>query len=274
MSSQAGNKIMSIYLVIDMSESMTWQDEFTGKKKIKTATSIFPIISNELDVDETIKESLRFNIIGFNCNVIPILRNATFKQFQEWQNKELKDLINGKGCEYQTFYGAVFKTLKEYIDIDFGALEKQRGNVSQRDYYYRPLVYFLSDGIPEGEEPKFIDDQYRALVSHTGDKERWNPSIFCIGIGNELSLKRLRKYAAGKVRTTNNQYLTENGAMAFVVRRGANVEDALSDLNHLVLKVIKDSLVTGETTFSSFNSSILMKKIERTLETETFKRNR
>lgn len=271
---QAGNKIMSIYLVIDMSESMTRGDELTGKKRIETATSIFPLISHELDVDETIKESLRFNIIGFNYKVIPILRNATFEQFQEWQNEELNALTNGEGCEYQTCYGAVFKTLKEYIDEDFGKLEIQRGNVDQRDYYYRPLVYFLSDGIPEGEKPDFIDDQYSALVSHTGDMERWNPSIFCIGMGSELSFNRLRKYAAGKVRTTDNQYRTNNGAMTFVVRRGANVEDALRDLNQLVLKVIKDSWANGETTFAAFTSSILMKKIERTLETETLNRNR
>ena len=53
------SKIMTIYLVIDMSESMTWEDKLTGKMRIDTATSIFPVISEELDNDETTIENLR-----------------------------------------------------------------------------------------------------------------------------------------------------------------------------------------------------------------------
>ena len=52
-------KIMTIYLVIDMSESMTWEDKLSGKMRIDTATSIFPVISKELENDATAIESLR-----------------------------------------------------------------------------------------------------------------------------------------------------------------------------------------------------------------------
>lgn len=256
------SKIMTIYLVIDMSESMTWEDKLSGKMRIETATSIFPVISKELDNDATGIENLRLNVIGFNQGVHLFLRNATIKQFNEWKNDNLDKIKKGEGCSGQTYYGELFKTLKEYIDKDYSMFE------SKNYEYFRPLVYFLSDGDPVGEEEHYIRNQYRALVTQQGQKERWNPSIFCIGIGDELTFQKIRKYAAGKVRTKGNKYQIDNGNMAFVVRKGQNVEDALGDLNHLVLKVIKDSLGTGKSNFSGFNSNVFMQKIRKKMETE------
>mgnify|MGYP000942487394 CR=1 FL=1 len=256
------SKIMTIYLVIDMSESMTWEDKLTGKIRINTATSIFPVISEELDNDNTAIENLRLNVLGFNQEVHLFLRNAKLKDFDKWKNENLDKIKRGEGCTGQTYYGELFKKLKEYIVDDYSMLETEKCE------YFRPLVYFLSDGKPEGEEESYIKNQYKALVTQQGNKERWNPSIFCIGMGDELSFKRIREYAAGKVRTQGNRYQIANGNMAFVVRKGQNVEDALKDLNHLVLKVIKDSLGTGKSNFSGFNSNVFMKKIRRKMETE------
>lgn len=255
-------KIMTIYLVIDMSESMTWEDKMTGKMRIATATSIFPVISKELDNDTTAIENLRLNVLGFNQEVHRFLRNATLRDFDKWKNENLDKIKRGEGCIGQTYYGELFKRLKEYIDADYSMLE------SRNCEYFRPLVYFLSDGDPEGEDLSYVKNQYRALVTQQGQKERWNPSIFCIGIGDELTFQKIRKYAAGKVRTKGNKYQIDNGNMAFVVRKGQNVEDALGDLNHLVLKVIKDSLGTGKSNFSGFNSNVFMQKIRRKMETE------
>lgn len=256
------SKIMTIYLVIDMSESMTWEDKLTGKMRIDTATSIFPVISKELDNDATGIENLRLNVLGFNQEVHLFLQNATIEQFNKWKNNNLDKIKKGEGCIGRTYYGELFKRLKEYIVADYSMLE------SEKSEYFRPLVYFLSDGDPVGEEESYIKNQYRALVTQQGKKERWNPSIFCIGIGDELTFQKIRKYAAGKVRTKGNKYQIDNGNMAFVVRKGQNVEDALGDLNHLVLKVIKDSLGTGKSNFSGFNSNVFMQKIRKKMETE------
>lgn len=255
-------KIMTIYLVIDMSESMTRKDQLTGKMRIDTATSIFPVISKELDNDATAIENLRLNVLGFNQEVHLFLRNTKLKDFDKWKNKNLDKIKRGEGCIGQTYYGELFKRLKEYIDKDYSTLE------SEKCEYFRPLVYFLSDGDPVGEEESYIRNQYRALVTQQGQRERWNPSIFCIGIGDELTFQKIREYAAGKVRTQGNRYQIGNGNMAFVVRKGQNVEDALADLNHLVLKVIKDSLGKGNSNFSGFNSNVFMQKIRRKMETE------
>ena len=256
------SKIMTIYLVIDMSESMTRKDQLTGKMRIDTATSIFPVISKELENDETAIENLRLNVLGFNQQVHRFLQNAKLKDFDKLKNENLDKIKRGEGCIGQTYYGELFKTLKEYIDKDHSMFE------SKNYEYFRPLVYFLSDGDPVGEEEHYIRNQYRALVTQQGQKERWNPSIFCIGIGDELTFQKIRKYAAGKVRTQGNRYQIGNGNMAFVVKKGQNVEDALKDLNHLVLKVIKDSLGTGNSNFSGFNSNVFMQKIRRKMETE------
>lgn len=245
-----------------MSESMTWEDKMTGKMRIATATSIFPVISKELDNDTTAIENLRLNVLGFNQEVHRFLRNATLRDFDKWKNENFDKIKRGEGCIGQTYYGELFKRLKEYIDADYSMLE------SRNCEYFRPLVYFLSDGDPEGEDLSYVKNQYRALVTQQGQKERWNPSIFCIGIGDELTFQKIRKYAAGKVRTKGNKYQIDNGNMAFVVRKGQNVEDALGDLNHLVLKVIKDSLGTGKSNFSGFNSNVFMQKIRRKMETE------
>ena len=255
-------KIMTIYLVIDMSESMTWEDKLSGKMRIDTATSIFPVISKELENDATAIESLRLNVLGFNQEVHRFLRNAKLRDFDKWKNENLDKIKRGEGCIGQTYYGELFKRLKEDIVADYSMLE------SRNCEYFRPLVYFLSDGNPEGEDLSYVKNQYRALVTQQGQKERWNPSIFCIGIGDELTFKRIREYAAGKVRTQGNRYQIGNGNMAFVVRKGQNVEDALGDLNHLVLKVIKDSLGKGNSNFSGFNSNVFMQKIRRKMETE------
>lgn len=209
-------KIMTIYLVIDMSESMTWNDKLTGKMRIDTATSIFPVISKELENDATAIENLRLNVLGFNQEVHRFLRNATLRDFDKWKNENLDKIKRGEGCIGQTYYGELFKRLKEYIDADYSMLE------SKNCEYFRPLVYFLSDGIPEGEDASYLRNQYRALVTQQGRRERWNPSIFCIGMGDELSFTRIREYAAGKVRTQGNRYQIGNGNMAFVVRKGQN----------------------------------------------------
>lgn len=118
-------KIMTIYLVIDMSESMTWEDKLSGKMRIDTATSIFPVISKELENDATAIESLRLNVLGFNQEVHRFLRNAKLRDFDKWKNENLDKIKRGEGCIGQTYYGELFKRLKEDIVADYSMLESR-----------------------------------------------------------------------------------------------------------------------------------------------------
>ena len=58
-------KIFSLYVVMDMSESMSWKDS-TGEAKIRTAMEIVPGIIEIAEKNTSVAAALRVSVIGFN----------------------------------------------------------------------------------------------------------------------------------------------------------------------------------------------------------------
>ena len=58
-------KIFSLYVVMDMSESMSWKDS-TGEAKIRTAMEIVPGIIEIAEKNTSVAAALRVSVIGSN----------------------------------------------------------------------------------------------------------------------------------------------------------------------------------------------------------------
>jgi uncharacterized protein YegL len=87
-------------------------------------------------------------------------------------------------AQHQTFLGAAITKALDAI-----AERKQKykdGGVP----YYRPLLFILTDGNPEGEIPTVIDDAQQRLADATQKKQ---VEVFPIGIGDGVDLSILTR---------------------------------------------------------------------------------
>lgn len=222
--------IMPMFVVMDTSGSMNTIDEGNQKKRIEIAYSIIPSLLDAMDGNATIKESLRVSVIGFNDRVTQHLISADYDHLNKWYESSKQSYLSS--CGGQTYYGVMFSELKQIISDTLNAPGVQ---------YYRPLVYFLTDGYPYGEKenPDVTLKNYLALVDNK-EKPENNPVIFCIGIGdaNEETLKR---FGAGRVRVPSGEYKYHNGNMAFVIRKGIQTGPGLLNFNEEIINTITRS---------------------------------
>lgn len=226
-------RIFPVYVVIDFSESMAWPIGPNDTKiRIDVARDIIPTLTESMEDDASIAESLRVRVIGFNRNISFCTELLDYYGLIEWYNKE-KNEFKSK-CMGTTWYGNAFAKLHSCINDDIDKLT-QNG-----DEYLRPLVYFLTDGKPEGEQAEERNRKYEALVNNE-DPGR-NPVILCVGIGRE-DMSILEQYGASRVGgTASGEYRTHNKDMTFVTKTGVKTGEGLKKLNEKVIRVIKDSL--------------------------------
>ena len=246
------NTIFPAYVVIDFSESMAWTvDSRGGRPRIEVAKEIIPTLLKSMKTDLSVAESLRVRVIGFNQGLAFCTEMFDYRGLEKWYNEE-KAFFKSK-CQWQTWYGAAFKKIHECIDNDINKL------IREGKSYYRPLVYFLTDGVPEGEDSKERDRKYRALVNNS-DSHR-NPVIFCVGIGTgDMSI--LEQYGASRLGSKNGEYRTHNKKMTFVIRKGVKTGDGLEVLNENVVETIKYSLQQRDGSVSNHN--------KREIDTDVF----
>lgn len=67
---------------------------------------------------------------------------------------------------------------------------------------HRPIVYFITDGKPEGDDEteEAIQTAYNELTEDNDDRQFKAPAIYAIGIGNDIPKEVLEKYAADGIR--------------------------------------------------------------------------
>ena len=226
------NTIFPAYVVIDFSESMKRFVDSNGKRtRIDVAKDIIPTLLESMKKDASVAESLRVRVIGFNQSIIFCTELFDYYELNQWYERE-KSSFESK-CNWQTWYGSVFDKLYECINKDVNSI------AGEGKGYYRPLVYFLTDGIPEGENPADRDKKYQNLVNNR-DSHR-NPVIFCVGIGTE-DMSTLKQYGASSLGSNNGEYQTHNNKMTFIIKKGVKTGDALEVLNENVVETIKYSL--------------------------------
>lgn len=232
--------IMPVYIAIDLSESMgrnlVEADPSKGKR-IDAAIKIIPSLINYMMNDATAAESMRVSLLGFNQYVSKLSKFSDLYELEGWWNAN-KNSIKSK-CSGQTYYSVLFDELKKTISNDISKIQKSK------DRFFRPIVYFLTDGYPFGDDEDNKHTNYRTLVTSSIEKGRINPNIFCIGIG-EADTTELNKYGAGRVKRTrdgyiNSEYRTANRDMVFVIKKAEKTGEGLKILNDVIIQGIRNS---------------------------------
>lgn len=225
------NTIFPVYVVIDFSGSMK-ERVSSGAPRIQVATSIIPALMDCMEEDASVADSLRVRVIGFNSGVMLRTELLDFYELEKWYKTE--NVTFYSRCDWNTAYASAFRALQKNINEDLDALSRSGKR------YYRPLVYFLTDGKPEFEDAEKREQAYHELVNSKVDSHR-NPVILCIGIGDE-DMSILKRYGASRLGTKNGEYRPHNPAMTFIIKSGVKTGDGLKHLNRSVLSTIKNSL--------------------------------
>jgi uncharacterized protein YegL len=148
-------QILPFYLVCDESGSMT--------AEIEVLNTAVRELRDEIGASPVVADKTRFCLIGFSDQAEILL--------------ELTDLstvtsVPGLQARGGTNYAAAFEALRAAIVTDVERLKKEGHQV------YRPAVFFLSDGMPNGNDP--WDEAFKEL---TDPSWKARPNILAFGIG-------------------------------------------------------------------------------------------
>ncbi|MGW7455084.1 vWA domain-containing protein [Streptomyces sp. NPDC054787] len=146
-------QLLPFYLVCDASGSMAGVG-------VDTINSSLPELHAELSSNPAIADKARFGLIGFSTTATVLQPLADVSELDA-----LPTLSPG-GI---TSYDAAFRLLKDTIEQDVEELKSQGHAV------YRPVVFFLSDGVP-------TDLDWRTSLRELYGS-RFAPKIIAFGIG-------------------------------------------------------------------------------------------
>lgn len=242
-----------LYVVMDMSQSMSWNDE-TGKAKIRTAMEILPGVIETAKKSATVSSALRVSIVGFNQGAAELflpnesIERHDVRSLERWWESTKESVF--KKCSGQTYFSMMFKKLNEIIRRD------QEKYDNSKFQLYRPVVYLLTDGKPEGqfETQEAIQKSLTLLQSEQGGRKP--PAILSIGIGDDVNQDNIQEYAAGRTvmrwrydkekdrnlpEFSDGEYKRGNKAMAFIFK-GDKAPYKLRTLNDAVLQSIVKSI--------------------------------
>lgn len=146
-------QILPFYLVCDESASMT--------DNLHILNDALPELHNEISTNPTIADKTRFALIGFSTDA---------KILQPVVDLSEIDSLPALRAGGMTSFGNVFRVLKRAIETDVAALKGQGHDV------YRPVVFFLSDGVPTDTDWKQAYQELTAAPFH--------PHIIAFGIGD------------------------------------------------------------------------------------------
>lgn len=189
---QQGDKVMPIYLLLDVSGSMHDVEEDLNK----VAAELKQLAADEPEVADV----AHICIIVFNGSaqvLVPLsdIREATVPR-----------VTTGGG----TNYGAAFELLKDTIDADFSRYQAAGAAV------FRPLAWLLSDGAPQDDS---YESRFIALFHYdpaTGSGNKRYPRLVPIGF-RQARLDVLTKLAYPP--QDGLAYLSQPGTSAVVAFR-------------------------------------------------------
>lgn len=145
-------QILPFYLVCDESGSMAGEP-------LNSINSALPDLHREISTNPTIADKTRFCLIGFSDEAKVLQPLVDLSDISELP------LLEASGL---TSYGAAFRTLSQCIEADVNRLKSEGHEV------YRPVVFFLSDGVPTD---RWLGE-HKALTN-----ARYRPNIIAFGIG-------------------------------------------------------------------------------------------
>jgi uncharacterized protein YegL len=152
--------IYPIYLVVDVSESMGWGP--AGESPIDALNKEYLSLVSEMKRSPRIRENAQVCVITFNhlvATAVPL--------------GDMDTSIEFFAAGATRFSGALAHTARQ-IESDAARLS------SQGRSFYRPTVFFLTDGRPEPPEEE--SKLWPAELERLKQARHW-PHIFCLGFG-------------------------------------------------------------------------------------------
>ncbi|EHN79916.1 VWA domain-containing protein [Streptomyces tendae] len=147
-------QLLPFYMVCDESGSMAGG----GVDAINAA---LPDLHQEISTNPSVADKTRFALIGFSTQASVLQPLADLSELTQLPS------LSAGGF---TSFGATFRLLKDTIEKDVAALKADGHDV------YRPVVFFLSDGIP-------TDDGWRTELKEL-NAFRYAPKIIAFGISD------------------------------------------------------------------------------------------
>ncbi|MFI1417702.1 VWA domain-containing protein [Streptomyces sp. NPDC020731] len=147
-------QILPFYLVCDESGSMAGGG-------VDAINSALPDLHHEISTNPSVADKTRFALIGFSTQASVLQPLADLSELTQLPS------LSAGGV---TSFGAAFRLLKDTIEKDVAALKAEGHDV------YRPVVFFLSDGIPTDEGWRTALDDLNAF--------RYAPKIIAFGISD------------------------------------------------------------------------------------------
>ncbi|MFF1871803.1 VWA domain-containing protein [Streptomyces sp. CB03911] len=146
-------QILPFYVMCDESGSMA--ADIGGLNQALTE------LHQEISTNPTISDKTRFALIGFSTEANELQQLVDLGDIDELPALEASGL---------TSFGNAFQTLHRSIERDVPALKAEGHDV------YRPVVFFLSDGIPTDTG---WDQPYQQLLA-----SKFRPHVIAFGIGS------------------------------------------------------------------------------------------
>ncbi|MGW5211147.1 vWA domain-containing protein [Streptomyces sp. NPDC004051] len=147
-------QILPFYMVCDESGSMAGGG-------VDAINSALPDLHHEISTNPSVADKTRFALIGFSTQASVLQPLADLSELTQLPS------LSAGGV---TSFGAAFRLLKDTIEKDVAALKAEGHDV------YRPVVFFLSDGIPTDEGWRTALDDLNAF--------RYAPKIIAFGISD------------------------------------------------------------------------------------------
>ncbi|MEV6972900.1 VWA domain-containing protein [Kitasatospora sp. NPDC093806] len=145
-------QILPFYAVCDESGSMS--------ADIDTLNKALYALHQEISTNPTIADKTRFGLIGFSTDANELQPLVDLSDLDELPALEASGL---------TSFGNAFGLLRQAIERDVEQLKAEGHDV------YRPVVFFLSDGVPTDED---WEQPYQDLLAAA-----FRPHIIAFGIG-------------------------------------------------------------------------------------------
>ncbi|MEV6000371.1 VWA domain-containing protein [Streptomyces griseomycini] len=147
-------QLLPFYLVCDESGSMAGGG-------VDAINSALPDLHHEISTNPSVADKTRFALIGFSTQASVLQPLADLSELTQLPS------LSAGGV---TSFGAAFRLLKDTIEKDVVALKAEGHDV------YRPVVFFLSDGIP-------TDEGWRTALADLNGF-RYAPKIIAFGISD------------------------------------------------------------------------------------------
>ena len=155
-------QILPFYLVCDQSSSMDGEP-------IDTINATLPELHREISINPRVSDKAHFGIIAFGYSAQVMLELSDLSDVAE-----MPELI----AQGTTNYTAAFDLLRDTIEKDVRRLRDMQHTV------LRPVVFFLSDGLPSDAEGNLDSGSWIAAHSELVSPDFYaHPNIVAFGIG-------------------------------------------------------------------------------------------